>query len=357
MRALCCPAESRGRSAPPMRHPRGAGSYLSHPWQVCWPDALLDPDLPTTRPINVSCIEEKVMAVIQTIATGTSSLRTTVTGSMVTGDWKVAASILGDAGCPQTMERVSAVLGTLQDVLDDLSIWINIEEPPSCYDDASSEYEEDPTETWVLRVELFVTGDRGDAVQAALRSKIARFLRIPQADVLIDVPVAGAARRLSDGGEMLVTILLPSEASAPLVMAKLLTVFGSAANASTFTTLTIEADPLVTPDTIRNPSSPPPPPLTPFGGGLATGDPPGAPSEPPSPPTSAFNDAPCFGRDSFATGVNGESIAMASLRSGDYVMDGPNSYTRVIANQASIPRVYLHLGRTGGGGASSSPSA
>jgi len=44
-------------------------------------------------------------------------------------------------------------------------------------------------------------------------------------------------------------------------------------------------------------------------------------------------DAPCFSKDSYALGVNGEAVAMASLRSGDYVMDGPGSFTRVIVNQ------------------------
>jgi len=44
-------------------------------------------------------------------------------------------------------------------------------------------------------------------------------------------------------------------------------------------------------------------------------------------------DNPCFGRDTYAIGVNGEPVAMASLRSGDYVMDGPDSFTRVIVNQ------------------------
>lgn len=47
----------------------------------------------------------------------------------------------------------------------------------------------------------------------------------------------------------------------------------------------------------------------------------------------AADDTPCFGRDTYAIGVNGEPVAMASLRSGDYVMDGPDSFTRVIVNQ------------------------
>ena len=69
----------------------------------------------------------------------------------------------------------------------------------------------------------------------------------------------------------------------------------------------------------------------------------------------AADDTPCFGRDTYAIGVNGEPVAMASLRSGDYVMDGPDSFTRVIVNQASMstcPTAYRLriLGGEGGGG-------
>jgi len=44
-------------------------------------------------------------------------------------------------------------------------------------------------------------------------------------------------------------------------------------------------------------------------------------------------DDPCFARDTFAVSPDGESIPMASLKSGDLVMDGPGSVARVIVNQ------------------------
>jgi len=62
---------------------------------------------------------------------------------------------------------------------------------------------------------------------------------------------------------------------------------------------------------------------------------------------AAAADKPCFARDSIAIGSNGESVAMASLRSGDVVMDGPDSYTRVIVNQhaaVSVKSSLLHIG-------------
>jgi len=60
----------------------------------------------------------------------------------------------------------------------------------------------------------------------------------------------------------------------------------------------------------------------------------------------AADDAPCFARDSFAIDANGQSVAMASLRSGDVVMDGPDSYTRIIVNQhaaVSVKSSLLHI--------------
>jgi len=44
-------------------------------------------------------------------------------------------------------------------------------------------------------------------------------------------------------------------------------------------------------------------------------------------------DKPCFARNTFAIGVNGENIPMASLRSGDVVKDGAFSTTRIVVNQ------------------------
>jgi len=43
--------------------------------------------------------------------------------------------------------------------------------------------------------------------------------------------------------------------------------------------------------------------------------------------------APCFARDTFALSAAGEPVPMAALRSGDIVLDGPSSTTRVIVNQ------------------------
>jgi len=61
---------------------------------------------------------------------------------------------------------------------------------------------------------------------------------------------------------------------------------------------------------------------------------PSPPSLPPPPEDKEKKeDTPCFGRDTYAISVNGKPVAMASLRSGDYVMDGPDSFTRVIVNQ------------------------
>ena len=48
---------------------------------------------------------------------------------------------------------------------------------------------------------------------------------------------------------------------------------------------------------------------------------------------SGGDGAPCFSRDTFALSAAGEPIPMASLRSGDIVLDGPSSTTRVIVNQ------------------------
>eukprot|EP00316_Scyphosphaera_apsteinii_P023952 CAMPEP_0119346102 /NCGR_PEP_ID=MMETSP1333-20130426/107833_1 /TAXON_ID=418940 /ORGANISM="Scyphosphaera apsteinii, Strain RCC1455" /LENGTH=339 /DNA_ID=CAMNT_0007358601 /DNA_START=146 /DNA_END=1165 /DNA_ORIENTATION=+ len=42
---------------------------------------------------------------------------------------------------------------------------------------------------------------------------------------------------------------------------------------------------------------------------------------------------PCFARNTYALGAHGEAIPMASLKSGDFVKDGPNSLTRIIVNQ------------------------
>jgi hypothetical protein len=67
---------------------------------------------------------------------------------------------------------------------------------------------------------------------------------------------------------------------------------------------------------------------------------------------SSSDNKPCFGRDTYAVGANGEPVAMASLRSGDYVMDGPNSYTRVIVNQHAAVSVKSSLLRIGTEGAS-----
>jgi len=55
------------------------------------------------------------------------------------------------------------------------------------------------------------------------------------------------------------------------------------------------------------------------------------------------SDVPCFSKDSHALDVNGEAVAMASLRSGDYVMDGPDSFTRVIVNQHAAVTVKSPL--------------
>jgi len=70
------------------------------------------------------------------------------------------------------------------------------------------------------------------------------------------------------------------------------------------------------------------------------------PSPPPSPAAPA-DDKPCFARDTFAIDANGEAVAMASLKAGDYVMDGPDSYTRVIVNQhaqVSLKSSLLRIG-------------
>jgi len=42
---------------------------------------------------------------------------------------------------------------------------------------------------------------------------------------------------------------------------------------------------------------------------------------------------PCFARDTLAISPDGDLVPMASLKSGDLVMDGPNSVARVIVNQ------------------------
>ena len=83
---------------------------------------------------------------------------------------------------------------------------------------------------------------------------------------------------------------------------------------------------------------------------------PSPPSLPPPPEDKEKKeDTPCFGRDTYAISVNGKPVAMASLRSGDYVMDGPDSFTRVIVNQASMSTCPTAcslrvLGARGGGG-------
>jgi len=43
--------------------------------------------------------------------------------------------------------------------------------------------------------------------------------------------------------------------------------------------------------------------------------------------------APCFGRDTDAVLASGETVPMISLRSGDVVQDGPDSFARIIVNQ------------------------
>jgi len=61
---------------------------------------------------------------------------------------------------------------------------------------------------------------------------------------------------------------------------------------------------------------------------------------------------PCFGRDTHAVLASGETILMASLRSGDYVYDGPGSITRVIVNQhkeaAHLSSRLLEIGHARG---------
>jgi len=62
-------------------------------------------------------------------------------------------------------------------------------------------------------------------------------------------------------------------------------------------------------------------------------------------------DAPCFGRDTFAVGVDGLAVPMASLRSGDLVMDSPTTHTRVIVNQhaaASVKSALLEISHANG---------
>ena len=61
--------------------------------------------------------------------------------------------------------------------------------------------------------------------------------------------------------------------------------------------------------------------------------PPLPPSPPPSPSPPPESDDPCFARDTFAVSATGAPVPMASLKSGDLVMDGPDSVARVIVNQ------------------------
>jgi hypothetical protein len=65
-------------------------------------------------------------------------------------------------------------------------------------------------------------------------------------------------------------------------------------------------------------------------------------------------DDPCFAKDTGVFAVNGETISMssmASLKAGDYIMDGPNSFARVIVNQhrvASVKSSLLQIDHTDG---------
>merc|ERR1712060_109841 len=61
---------------------------------------------------------------------------------------------------------------------------------------------------------------------------------------------------------------------------------------------------------------------------------------------------PCFAHeDTYALDTHGKPVLMASLKSGDIVMDGLNSFTRVIVNQhraASVKSPLLEIGHING---------
>jgi len=67
--------------------------------------------------------------------------------------------------------------------------------------------------------------------------------------------------------------------------------------------------------------------------------------------TSETYDDPSVAKDTLAVGPTGELVPMASLKSGDLVMDGPGSFARVIVNQhraVSLKSSLLEIGHASG---------
>jgi len=131
----------------------------------------LDPDLPTTRPLNISCFEEKTEEELNKL----DGITANTTGSMITGDWHMSASITSNKKCPDIMASVTSTVENLQDLLDDINIFLTLEEPPSCYSDYDpSDYDYESGEQAAVQVELQVAR----SASAVFRSSVV-FARSP----------------------------------------------------------------------------------------------------------------------------------------------------------------------------------
>jgi len=100
--------------------------------------------------------------------------------------------------------------------------------------------------------------------------------------------------------------------------------------------------PSLPPPALPAPPSPPPTPASP----------PPPPALPPAPHADDDDKSqPCFARDTLVIGTNGDALRMASLKSGDIVKDGPNSFARVIVNQhraASVKSSLVEISHANG---------
>jgi len=275
---------------------------------LCWPDAHagMDPDDPAYRPLNKTCLDVEVMKVLYGIALP-GQMETSKTGSIATGDWRVHC-VVHSNGCPATMELVAKVLGGLQDVLDDVQIFIELEEPATCYDEDDFEekvYGEIPVV--YVRINTVYdssgfTATESEAMSLKLAAKFATALRVSVAGIeikssYVDVDIGytetpQVATTFGAGvPETIYEIRIPGpSAKSTLLMLKTLTaLLPSAEAAREFTELRVISTPHMEQSIVgvhAPPYSPPAPPSPPPSEQSIVGvhAPPYSPPPPPSPP-------------------------------------------------------------------------
>lgn len=195
-------------------------------------------------------------------------LEVTKFGSMVDGDWRVRV-IVHDNDCPNTMERVGLVVGGLQDVLDDVGLYIDIEEPPTCYGEQDFE-EMNYGEVPIINVQMLITYDSSgysqleeSAFNFNLAARFATALRISVDSISLNHTIIQALGRFVT--QTTVTIPAPSSATMPLMFQRLSVLLKDTAACKSFTGLSCMQQPTLFTSyiTVAAPPSPPPDPPSP----------------------------------------------------------------------------------------------